>query len=188
MVAMVPVTGESAAIASTFPAINAEPCRGADGSLLDYTEQLTCPKLLFSAGEGASLGHRRQLVEMSRTPGGLGVGRCRQMLSSTKLVVAVGGLALSLTAGVGIASAGPDVSVIVNSTCSYPQVMAALNAQSPATANQLSANPLAVAWLQQLVASPPDGRTQMVQQAQGVPAIQQYTPLIMQVANSCNNY
>jgi hemophore-related protein len=80
------------------------------------------------------------------------------------------------------------VSVIVNSTCSYPQVMAALNAQSPATANQLSANPLAVAWLQQLVASPPDGRTQMVQQAQGVPAIQQYTPLIMQVANSCNNY
>lgn len=111
-----------------------------------------------------------------------------KMLSSTKLAVAVGGLALTLTAGAGIASAEPDVGVIVNSTCTYPQVMAALNAQSPDLANQLSANPAATAWLQSLIASPPDGRRQMVRQAQTVPAIQQYTPVIMQVANTCNNF
>jgi len=80
------------------------------------------------------------------------------------------------------------MSAIINSTCSYPQVMAALNAQSPDVANQVSSNPVATAWLQQLVASPPSQRRQMVQQAQSVPAVQQYSALISQVANTCNNY
>jgi hemophore-related protein len=110
------------------------------------------------------------------------------MLSRTKLVVAFAGLALSLSAGAGIASATPDASAIVNSTCTYPQVMAALNDQSPETANELNANPLAVGWLQGLVAAPPDQRAQMVEQVQGSPALQPYMPVIYQVANSCNNY
>jgi hemophore-related protein len=110
------------------------------------------------------------------------------MLSKTKLVVASGGLALSMITGAGIASASPDVGPIVNSTCTYPQVMAALNVENPDAANQLSSNPIANAWLQQLVASPPPQRRTMVQQAQGVPALQQYTGLIFQVANTCNNY
>lgn len=110
------------------------------------------------------------------------------MLSTIRLVVAAAGVVASLTAGVGIASAQSDVEVIVNSSCTYPQVMAALKAQSPDVAKQLSANPAAVAWLQQLIASPPDQRRQMVEQARRVPAIQQYTPLIMQVANTCNNF
>jgi hemophore-related protein len=49
-----------------------------------------------------------------------------------------------------------------------------LNDQSPETANELSANPLAVGWLQGLVAAPPDQRAQMVQQ--------------MQVVYTCNRY
>jgi hemophore-related protein len=105
-----------------------------------------------------------------------------------KLVAASGGLAMLLITGGGIASATPDVSPIVNSTCTYPQVMAALNAKNPDVANQITANPLANAWLQQLIASPPDGRRQMIQQAQGVPAVQQYQGLIFQVAGSCNNF
>lgn len=106
----------------------------------------------------------------------------------TRLAAGSCGLALSLVAGGGIASAVPDVSPIINSTCTYPQVMAALTAESPDAANQVSSNPIANAWLQQLVASPPEGRRQMVQQAQGVPALQQYTGLIFQVAGTCNNY
>jgi hemophore-related protein len=47
---------------------------------------------------------------------------------------------------------------------------------------------MAVAWLQQLIASPTDQRRQMVQQAQSVPAVQQYEVLILQVANTCNNF
>jgi hemophore-related protein len=52
----------------------------------------------------------------------------------------------------------------------------------------LSETPLATAWLQQLIAAPPEGRRVMVAQAQGVPAVQQYTPVILQVANTCNNF
>jgi hemophore-related protein len=110
------------------------------------------------------------------------------MRLTTSLIFGSGGLLLSLVAGGGIASAVPDVSSIVNSTCTYPQVMAALNAQSPDAANQLSASPAATAWLQRLVGSPPDQRQQMVAQVQRLPALQQYTGLISQVVNTCNNY
>ncbi|MCW2559835.1 MAG: hypothetical protein JWP55_3799 [Mycobacterium sp.] len=106
----------------------------------------------------------------------------------TKLVVGSCGLAFALTTGAGIASAVPDVSPIINSTCTYPQVMSALNAENPDAANQVTSNPIANAWLQQLVASPPEGRRAMVAQAQGVPALAQYTGLIFQVAGTCNKY
>lgn len=110
------------------------------------------------------------------------------MLSTTKLIVASGGLALSLTAGAGIAYAGPDVSPIINSTCTYPQVMAALNAQDSGLAQQLSQNPAATGWLQALVSAGPEQRKAMVAQAQTIPAVQQYTPVILAVANTCNNF
>lgn len=106
----------------------------------------------------------------------------------TKWVVAAAGLALSLSTGAGIASAQPDVSPIVNSTCTYPQVMSALNDQSPETANELNANPIATGWLQGLVAAPPDQRQQMIQQVQGIPGLQPYLGVIFQVAHTCNNY
>jgi len=110
------------------------------------------------------------------------------MLSRTKLVVCSGGLALSLSAGAGIASAQPDVTTIVNSTCTYPQVMAALSDLNPGVASELNANPMTVAWLQGLVAAPPNQRAQMVQQVQGIPRLQPYIPVIFQVAGSCNRY
>ena len=105
------------------------------------------------------------------------------MQSTMKLVVAVGGLSLALTTGVGIASGQPDVGPIINSTCSYSQVMAALNAEEPATAAQVEANPVMVAGLQNLIASPPEGRRQIVADWQNSPAIQPYVPLISQVVD-----
>jgi hemophore-related protein len=105
-----------------------------------------------------------------------------------RLVAGSCGLALSLLAGGGIASAEPDVTLIINSTCTYPQVINALTAKDPAAAQQVTSNPVATAWLQQLVASGPDGRRKMVKQAQAVPAVQQYTGLISQVAATCNNF
>lgn len=110
------------------------------------------------------------------------------MVSTMKMVVVVGGLSLALTTGAGIASAQPDVSPIINSTCNYSQVMAALNAESPDTYGQVATNPAFVAGLQNLIASPPAGRRQIVAQWQSVPAVQPYIPLISQVANTCNNY
>ena len=49
-------------------------------------------------------------------------------VSLIRLAVAAGGLALSLGAGAGIASAGPDLGWAVNTTCTYPQSPQAGNA------------------------------------------------------------
>lgn len=110
------------------------------------------------------------------------------MLSRTKWAVAAAGLAFSLTAGAGIASAQPGLSSVVNTTCSYPQVIAALNAQSPADGAQFTSNPIAVNWLQSFLASPVEQRQQMIQQVQGVPGAQAYTGLVLEVANTCKNF
>jgi hemophore-related protein len=105
-------------------------------------------------------------------------------LSLTRLAVAVGGLALSLSAGAGVASADP----ITDTTCSYPQVVSALNAQDPAAAAQFNSSPVAQSYLRRFLAAPPDKRQQMEQQLQGIPEAQAYLGTIQQVATSCNNY
>jgi hemophore-related protein len=108
--------------------------------------------------------------------------------SFTSLAAAVGGLALSLVAGAGIASADPAIDSAINTTCSYPQVVAALNAQSPADAAKFNSSPMAQGWLRSFLASPPPQRAQMAQQAQGMPGAGKYIGLIGQLATSCNNY
>jgi hemophore-related protein len=108
--------------------------------------------------------------------------------SLTRLAVAAGGLALSLLAGAGIASANPDLGPAINTTCSYPQVVAALNAQSPAAAAKFNSSPMAQGWLRNFLASPPDQRAQMAQQAEGMPGAAQYFGLIGQVTTTCNNF
>jgi hemophore-related protein len=108
--------------------------------------------------------------------------------SLTRLAAACGGLALLLLAGAGIASADPDLGAAINTTCSYPQVVAALNAQSPAAAAKFNNSPMAQGWLRNFLASPPPQRVQMAQQAQAMPGASQYFGLIGQVTTTCNNY
>ncbi len=108
--------------------------------------------------------------------------------SLSKLAAVAGGLALSVLAGAGIASADPDMGPAINTTCSYPQVMAALNATSPSAAAKFNGSHMAQGWLQQFLASPPPQRQQMAQQAQGFPGASQYFGLIGQVVGTCNNY
>ena len=86
------------------------------------------------------------------------------MTIAAKLAVGSGAVLVSLFAGVGVASAQPDVEAIVNSSCNYSQVVAALNDQSPAVASEITTNPMANSWLQQLVASAPAQRRVMVSQ------------------------
>lgn len=109
-------------------------------------------------------------------------------LSLTRLAVAAGSLALSFTAAAGTASAAPDLGPIVNTTCTYPQVMAALNAQDPAAAADLRQSPGAQFFLRSFLNSPPDQRQQQALKVQGMPEAQQYIPTIVSVAGSCNNY
>jgi hemophore-related protein len=107
--------------------------------------------------------------------------------SLTKLAAAVGGAAFALTAGAGIASADP-LDPIINTTCNYGQVMAALNATDPAAAAQLNGSPLAQGYVRQFLASSPPRRAQIAAQVQAMPSAAPYFNDIMSVANTCNNY
>ena len=108
-------------------------------------------------------------------------------LSLTKLAAAVGGAAVALSAAAGVASADP-MDPIVNTTCTYPQVMAALNATDPATAQQLNSSPFAQSYIQRFLASPPPKRAQMAAEMQQSPVAAKYFNTIQQVASVCNNY
>jgi hemophore-related protein len=109
-------------------------------------------------------------------------------LSLTRLAAALGGAALALGAGAGVASADPDLGPIINTTCSYGQVMAALNAQSPASAQQLNASPIAQSYLRQFLASAPPQRAAMAAQIQAMPQAAPYFGIVQSVAGTCNNY
>jgi len=110
-------------------------------------------------------------------------------LSYTRLAAGVGGLALSLTAASGVASAQPDFGPVLYTTCTYSQVVNALNTQaySPSGA-QFAASPVAQYMLRAFLASPLDERQRMLQQAQDLPGAEDYVGVILLVANSCNNY
>ena len=105
-------------------------------------------------------------------------------LSLGKLAAAVGGVAVALSAATGVASADP----IIDTTCNYGQVMAALNATDPATAAQLNESPMAQSYLRQFLAAPPPKRAQMAQQIRAMPQAATFMGTIEQVAGVCNNY
>ncbi|WP_238159305.1 hemophore-related protein [Mycobacterium sp. MFM001] len=105
-------------------------------------------------------------------------------LSVIRLGAAVCGLALSLAAGAGIASADPATDPIVNTTCSYDQAVAALNAENPQAAAEFNSSPQAQAALGQFLSAPRSRRAIMAQQIQSSP----YFPVMQQIAATCNNY
>jgi hemophore-related protein len=100
--------------------------------------------------------------------------------------LAAAGAALVLTAGPAVASADPGAAV--NTTCSYSQVVSAMNDQSPSVAEQFNATPSAQAWLQNLLAAPPPQRQQLVEQAQSTPEEPEYVAIFSPLANDCDNY
>nr|WP_235683134.1 hemophore-related protein [Mycolicibacterium alvei] len=111
------------------------------------------------------------------------------MKSSLKYVAgALGAVALSVPVSAGVASAQPDFSAVINTTCSYEQVMGALNAQRPDLAQEFNSSPFAQGALRNFLASGPAQRQQTVAQLQASPAAAQYFGPINSIAGSCNNY
>jgi|SRR6516165_8021834 hemophore-related protein len=107
-------------------------------------------------------------------------------LCSAKLLVTFGGLGLSLATGVGVASASPDLGPILNTTCSYRQVVAALQTKAPDIANGLTADPKAQAGLRQFLALSPDQRRQYVN---GSPApLPDIPPALVDAMSTCSTY
>ncbi|MBJ7339599.1 hemophore-related protein [Mycolicibacterium sp.] len=112
------------------------------------------------------------------------------MTLTAKVAAGLGGVAAALMAASGIASAAPGDAVILNSTCTYPQVIAAANAQDPAATSALQSDPAANGFLQGLIASPPGSaeRQQKIDFVRSFPQAAQFNGLIQSVATSCNKY
>jgi hemophore-related protein len=111
-------------------------------------------------------------------------------LSWTRLVGAGGGLALLLIAGTTVASAEPgvDFGPVINTTCTYPQAVAALYAKAPELANELSSYLDTESWMRTFLAAPVDQRREMFQQAQSSRVVQLHAGEVMQIARTCHNY
>jgi hemophore-related protein len=105
--------------------------------------------------------------------------------TTARRVVVVCALALACTPGAGVASAEPDLTPFIPTTCTYSQAEAALNALSPDSAKEFSANPMAQTWLHAFLDAPVGQRQQLIQQA---PELQPYTALSVAIANNCKNY
>lgn len=109
-------------------------------------------------------------------------------------VVVVGGLMAAALSSAGSASADPMSEALANTSCSYAQVTAAMNAEAPALAAQLSMRPDVAANLRTFLALPVDQRRQQIaQQQEANPGVQELLaatigPQAMKVANSCMNY
>jgi hemophore-related protein len=110
------------------------------------------------------------------------------MVKLLTVATAVCGVALSVPLSVGVASAVPDFGPVINTTCTYDQVIAALNAQQPALAQEFNTSAFAQGALRNFLASSPAQRQQTVAQLQSSPAAAQYFGPITSIAGSCNNY
>ncbi len=109
-------------------------------------------------------------------------------VSRTRLAVVIGGIALSVPMSVGIASAQPDLGPVVNTTCTYDQVWAAMNAEQPDLAARFNAQPMALGMLRIFLNSGPAERQNTVNQIAADPSVQSYLGATTQLAGSCKNY
>lgn len=109
-------------------------------------------------------------------------------ISLTRMAGLIGAVVVLMTALAGIGSAEPDLGPVINTACSYPQVMSALNAEDPAAAAQFNASPASQSYLQQFLAAPPASRQTMAAMIAGMPGNEQYFGLLQTVFTSCNNY
>ncbi|WP_193047044.1 hemophore-related protein [Mycolicibacterium baixiangningiae] len=109
-------------------------------------------------------------------------------LSRTKLAVTLGGLAVAIPLSAGVASAQPNLGPIINTTCSYDQVIAALNDQHPDLAAQFAQQRSGQQAVRSFLASSPQQRQATVAFLQGNPTAQAYFGPISNVASTCKNY
>jgi hemophore-related protein len=121
-----------------------------------------------------------------------------------KLRVSLAGLACAVTlcATTGIASAQPGDGPLIETTCNYSQIVAALQVEAPDLAAKLADNPQAQTKLQAFIALPIDKRKQRLQQKldenpqwratiedkQNTPEGQQKVQMLARIAATCHNY
>ena len=107
---------------------------------------------------------------------------------STKLALAVGGAALSLTAGAGLATADPVYGAMTETTCTYEQAMAAVHAENPMAASYLDQSPPNLQFLRIYMGSSPAERVNLLNQIKNNPGVDQALPVFRQMMTSCSKY
>ncbi|BBZ01763.1 hypothetical protein MCHIJ_12000 [Mycolicibacterium chitae] len=117
-------------------------------------------------------------------------GKDHQMINRplTKLAIAGSAVALSLTAGAGVAAADPDFGPMINTTCTYDQALTALRTENPVAAEYLEQSPPNMQFLRTFTGSSPAERERLIQQVKGNPGADQAFPVIQQMFASCNKY
>lgn len=100
------------------------------------------------------------------------------------IVAAAGAASLSLGLGSGVANADP----IIDTTCSYGQVMNALSATNPELAAKFNSEPLASGMLANFLSSPPAERVKLSNQFQKTDWGVKYFGQMSAIAGVCNNY
>ncbi|MCX2714253.1 hemophore-related protein [Mycolicibacterium sp. J2] len=109
-------------------------------------------------------------------------------VSGKKFVLALVGAAAVLPLSAGIASATPDLAPVVNTTCTYDQVIGAMNAERPDLAAEFNAQPVGQAMLRNFLASGPAERQRTATQIANAPGASKYFDGIAQIITTCNNY
>jgi hemophore-related protein len=107
-----------------------------------------------------------------------------KILSTFSIAAAASAAVVSLSFGSGVANADP----IIDTTCSYPQVLAALNSTNPTLAAKFTANPTAGAMLSNFLAAPPDQRQKLADNFRQTTWGQKYFGAMAEVAGVCNNF
>jgi hemophore-related protein len=131
-------------------------------------------------------------------------GQSAMTSSSVSVGVTLGVLltAVLLTPAAGVASAQPGDGPLIETTCSYAQLEAALQVEAPEASARLAERPDAQAKLQELVALPVDQRRQRLQQfldrnpdvrakieqKRNTPEGQQKVQMLARIADTCHNY
>jgi hemophore-related protein len=119
-------------------------------------------------------------------------------LSLTRLAAVICGLALSLTVAPEVASAAPDEgsivnnSSLINTTCSYRQVVSAIAARSPADYNRFTSSTVAQHFVRGFVQATPDERQPLVESTmttpQAWPSREALVEFLVPAVNTCNSY
>jgi hemophore-related protein len=118
-----------------------------------------------------------------------------------KFAAGIGVLTVSLSFS-PVASAEPGDGPLIETTCSYAQLMAALQVEAPAASARLAQRPDAQAKLQEFVALPVDQRKQRVQgfldrnpdvrakvdEKRNTPEGQENIQMLAGIAATCHNY
>jgi hemophore-related protein len=106
----------------------------------------------------------------------------------TKGAVVVGGLAVSLAAGAGIASADPVYGPMTDTTCTADQAFAALHAENPTAETYLNKYPANAEFVRVFASSTPEKRVDLLNQVKGNPGANLALPVFRQMFTSCVNY